>query len=81
MLPVLAPLRGRPARLRSPRVCFEIAAGGGRRRHDTRAEEVAHDPVTRGPVVASVDPEIRQGQAQVRPFGRPPAGSGRTQPK
>ena len=28
-----------------------------------------------------VDPEIRQGQGQVRPFGIPPAGSGRTPPK
>src|SRR3989441_5527205 len=66
MLPPLAPLRGRPARLRSPRVRFEIAAGGGRGRHDTRAEEVAHEPVARGPVVASVDPEIRQRSEERR---------------
>jgi len=70
MLPVLAPLRGRPARLRSPRVRFEIAAGGGCGRHDARAEEVAHDPVSRGPVVASVRMVRRadRGQGQVQPL-------------
>ena len=59
---------GAPATRRSPRVHFEIAAGGGRGRHDTRAEEVAHGPVTRGPVVASVRMVIRadRGGAVVR---------------
>ena len=62
---------GRPcASLRSPRVHFEIAAGGGCGRHDARAEEVAHDPVSRGPVVASVRMVRRadRGQGQVQPL-------------